>query len=99
MSWTNEQIQAVWEKGKIVKPNDPNVYRQDECDAWIKRDRHGNRNSNVGWEIDHIKPEADGGSDDIGNLRPLQWENNVSKSDGRLICVVTASGNENVKIK
>ena len=34
-----------------------------------------------GWEIDHIKPVSKGGTDDLSNLQPLQWENNRRKGD------------------
>jgi len=91
---SDDIVQKVWEKGRIVPGNDPNVWRQDECEAWIGRKEYGNRNSQYGWEIDHITP---GGSDLLFNLRPLQWENNVDKSSGRLKCNVTASGKENVR--
>lgn len=82
-------IQAVWEKGVIVPGLDPRVRRKDQCGAWIDRNMHGDRSdqNNTGWEIDHISP---GGSDDLSNLRPLQWYNNVTKSDGRLTCPVKA---------
>lgn len=98
MAFTDKQIQEVWEKGKIVSGNDPNVYRKDYCDAWIKRNEYGNRNSNYGWEIDHITPKSNGGDDELSNLRPLQWENNMSKSNGRLVCLVTAKGIKNESI-
>lgn len=96
MAWSDDMIQQVWEKGHTVAGNDPAVYRQDDCKAWIGRKEYGNRNSPYGWEIDHISP---GGSDTLSNLRPLQWENNVDKSDGRLKCNVTSSGKDNVKAK
>ncbi len=95
-AWAEEIIQKVWEKGKEVNGYDKNKYRKDDCDAWILRDKYGNRDSSYGWEIDHISP---GGSDDPPNLRPLQWENNVDKSDGRLKCNITSEGNKNVSKK
>jgi hypothetical protein len=81
-------IESVWRKGKIVPGQDSAKIRKDVCGATIWCDRHGNRNSTFGWEIDHIDPN---GSDNLINLQPLQWENNVAKSDsGRLKCVVTS---------
>jgi hypothetical protein len=96
MSFSDEIIQKVWEKGKIVANNDPKVYRKDECNAWIKRDQYGeNGKLSFGWSIDHITPVSIGGTNVLSNLRPLQWENNISKSDGRLGCAVTSDGAKN----
>ncbi len=92
MAFSSETIQAVWNKGRTVTGQDPARWRHDECGAWIGSLEYGNRQSTYGWEIDHISP---GGTDALSNLRPLQWENNVSKSDGRLVCAVTARGNTN----
>jgi 5-methylcytosine-specific restriction endonuclease McrA len=95
MAWTHQQLSEVWNKGKVVGTNDPNKWRQDECGAWIAWEQHGNRNSQYGWEVDHITPIERGGGDELSNLRPLQWKNNASKQDGRLVCVVHASGTDN----
>ena len=74
-------INAVWQKGTIVFGYDSNTIRKDSCGAFIKRNDYGNTNSSFGWEIDHIKPVAKNGTDDLINLQPLQWENNRHKSD------------------
>lgn len=92
MANEEEEIQQIWKKGKIVSNNDPEIWRKDQCDAWIKRTEYGNRESEYGWEKDHIDPD---GGDDLENLRPLQWKNNVDKSEGRLKCPVTAKGVHN----
>jgi hypothetical protein len=94
MGFDEETIQKVWEKGEVVSNNDPNIWRKDQCGAWIKRTEYGNRNSEYGWEIDHISPE---GGDGLSNLRPLQWKNNVDKGEGRLKCPVTAQGIHNIE--
>lgn len=96
MSFSEYTVQKVWEKGTVVAGNKPNDWRKDQCGAWIGRSYYGNRNSQYGWEIDHIKPESKGGGDELSNLRPLQWENNATTQDGRLACPVTASGKNNV---
>lgn len=92
MSWTHEQKSAVWYKAHSVPGYDPQKFRKDQCGAWISWADYGNRDSTYGWEIDHITPRSNGGSDELSNLRPLQWENNASKADGRLVCAVSAIG-------
>jgi len=94
MAFDEKTIQAVWETGVKVINNDPNVWRKDICGAWTYRSHYGSRDSQYGWEIDHISP---GSSDDLMNLRPLQWQNNAEKSQGRLKCNITASGTNNVE--
>jgi len=96
MSFSEDTIQKVWEKGTVVSNNEPNFWRKDQCGAWIDRRHYGDRDSQYGWEIDHIKPESEGGGDELSNLRPLQWENNASKQAGHLTCLITASDKNNV---
>ena len=49
----------------------------------------GRRTPTVILEVDHIVPRADGGSDDIINLRTSCWECNSGKSDKPLSELVT----------
>ena len=95
MAFDEKTKLAVWDKGKTVGNNDPKVWRQDECGAWMQFSKYGDRNSTYGWEIDHITSQDHNGTDALSNLRPLQWENNAAKGAGRLKCAVTAKGEKN----
>lgn len=74
-------IERVWEKGTIVEGVDPAMFRKDFAGAMILRSAYGRRDIPMGWEIDHLKPKSKGGIDELNNLIPIQWENNVIKSD------------------
>jgi len=105
MSWTEEQIDSVWKKGRIIDGVDGDTYRVDPCGAWMMKAKHG-KTTSLGWQIDHVFPEskamARGYSkaevDHIENLRPMQWKNNETKNDDYpdYKRAVTREGNKNV---
>lgn len=97
MNYTDAVLARVWLKAATIDAeNERRGFRKDACGAWIRWSDYGNRNSQFGWEIDHGRPQALGGSDRIGNLRPLHWRNNAAKSDAGLVCAVTSLGIQNV---
>jgi len=84
-NWQEEIIQKVWEKATEVTGVDGKLWRKDIAGAWISRRLYGKKFSEYGWEIDHIKPINERGTQfgdaDTVNLQPLQWENNSSKAN------------------
>ena len=77
---TTATVLAVWEKGRPIPGFDPAQYRADICGATMFFGDYG-KLTKTGFEIDHIKPVALGGSDDLWNLQPLHWMNNRRKGD------------------
>jgi 5-methylcytosine-specific restriction endonuclease McrA len=67
-------------KGAVIEGFRANVWRRDMCGHAMKYVEHGVEGK-FGWEIDHIKPVAGGGGDELSNLQPLWWENNRRKGD------------------
>jgi hypothetical protein len=78
LGFDEDTIEKVWQKGEI-DPEYPS-FRKDVCGARMQRDKYG-KTEQWGWEVDHIKPIAHEGADDIDNLQPLYWENNRHKGD------------------
>jgi hypothetical protein len=79
-NFSEEKINHIWEKGSVVAGYNKDKYRKDTCGAWIQKDKYGTE-EHLGWVIDHVYPESKGGTDDFINLRPMQWQNNLSKAD------------------
>jgi len=76
-SFDEATIEAVWQRGT---PDSYQGFRKDVCGASMHRTKYG-KQEQWGWEIDYIMPVSKGGTDDLSNLRPLQWENNRAKGD------------------
>lgn len=73
-------ITRVWDKGTPIRGKSPDTWRKDSKGNVIRYGSYGTK-GDYGWEIDHKNPRSKGGTDNIRNLQPLQWEENKAKSN------------------
>ena len=72
--------EKAWDKAPKVRGKSPDLYRRDSKGNELFKPSYG-KQSKMGWEIDHKKPKAKGGSDNQRNLQILQTKANRTKSD------------------
>ena len=77
---TNPKAQHVWQKARRVKGKNPNLYRRDSRGNLIYKPAY-DRDSPMGWQVDHIWPRSKGGSAARRNLQALQTGANKRKSN------------------
>lgn len=78
MTYSKEQLDQIFAKGKEIPGKDPARYRKDACGNEIYRQSYG-KESPMGWEVDHKNPKDNGGTNSMRNLQPLQSSENSSK--------------------
>lgn len=76
---TKDQKNKAWNNAKTIQGKNPNTHRQDPYGKTMYRSSHG-KSSEMGWDVDHIKPVSKGGSDATRNLQALNA--NVNRSKG-----------------
>ena len=79
-NYTYRELLAIWDKAQYLPGKNPNILRLDTFGSPILWPDYG-KEGNYGWEVDHIRPIAKGGSDAMANLQPLHWLNNRKKAD------------------
>lgn len=89
--WTNEEINAAWEKALKVSGVDASEFRKDSCGAWIRKSLFGKRFEacSMGWGIITIT--------ESNELLAMQWENLQSRAENFPVwsCRVSSFLNEN----
>jgi 5-methylcytosine-specific restriction endonuclease McrA len=73
----------VWDKGQKMRGKDPDLYRKDKLGNPMYKPSYG-KSTEMGWEIDHSKPQSKGGSDHLNNLQPLNTAANRQKGNKKL---------------
>ena len=87
MELNAQQIQQLWEKGRVMPDMDPTEWRQDPCGAWIKRSQYDQAGTDYGWRVIKV---VTGKAQSLDDLQPYQWENNFDIANHRPRCRVKA---------
>ena len=78
MTYNEERLSQIWEKGQPIRGKNPDLYRRDCLGNTIYKPNYG-MCTPMGWEVDHSKPRCEGGTDHLNNLQPMQASANRRK--------------------
>ncbi len=87
MKLSDQLIQQVWEKGRASTEISADLWREDECGAWISREDYGKTDSDFGWKIVNV---TSGAPDTPDNLRPFHHRNGYDVANRKVKRHVTA---------
>jgi hypothetical protein len=87
MDFNDEMVQAVWEQARAMPDRDADVWRKDQCGAWLQREQYENDRSEYGWRI--LKVVAGRGSG-VDQLQAFHCGNGFDIASGKAQCHVTA---------
>lgn len=76
--YSQNRLNQIWDKGSTIKGKNPNLYRKDIYGNTMYKPSYG-KMSPMGWNVDHSKPQALGGTDHLNNLQPMNSKANCSK--------------------
>ncbi len=79
-NYDKETLDKIFRKGSEIKGKNPDLYRKDVNGNVMYRHSYG-KYSTMGWNVDHIKAKANGGSDSMRNLQPMNSRANSSKGN------------------
>ena len=90
-------LEMAWQKARIIEGFDPDLFRQDACGAWIRKDLYGDIENMFGWGVDYIYPKSLGGTLIPENIRALNYHNIISKGNDypSYKAVFTSEGTKN----
>lgn len=87
MTFDEDTIQIIWEKGRVMQDHDATQWRKDECGAWIYREHYGVTDTEFGWKIEKVMPDV---SERADSFRPFHHRNSYNIANGAPHCHVTA---------
>ena len=76
--FSQERLDQIWDKGAIIRGKNPDLYRKYIYENTMYKPSYG-KTSEMGWHVDHSKPQALGGTDHLNNLQPMNSRANCSK--------------------
>ena len=79
-NFSKERLDQIWDKGQTIRGKNTDLYRQDIYGNVMYKPSYG-KTSEMGWNVDHSKPQSLGGTDHLNNLQPMNSRANSSKGN------------------